>query len=41
MQDNTSIHTAKKVTAWFLEHRIPRITDWPPYSLDLNPIKYI
>ena len=39
MQDNAPIHTAQKVTAWFAEHSI-RLTDWPPYSPDLNPIEY-
>ena len=39
MQDNAPIYTARKVTAWFTEHSI-RLTDWPPYSPDLNPIEY-
>jgi len=39
MQDNAPIHTARKVTAWFAEHGI-RLTDWPPYSPDLNPIEH-
>jgi transposase len=38
MQDNASIHTAQKVKDWFVEQRV-RCTDWPPYSLDLNPIE--
>src|ERR1700712_3882695 len=41
MQDNTSIHTARKVKAWFLENRVKQLLDWPPYSPDLNPIKHI
>jgi hypothetical protein len=41
MQDNASIHTAKKVTEWFLLKKIKRITDWPPYSPDLNLIELI
>jgi transposase len=39
MQDNASIHTAQKVTEWFANHGI-RVTDWPPYSPDLNPIEH-
>jgi transposase len=39
MQDNAPIHTAKKVTKWFEERGI-RVTDWPPYSPDLNPIEH-
>jgi DDE superfamily endonuclease/Transposase len=41
MQDNASIHTAYKVRDWFSAHGINRITDWPPYSPDLNPIEHI
>jgi hypothetical protein len=41
MQDNASIHTAHKVRNWFSDHGIARITDWPPYSPDLNPIEHI
>jgi hypothetical protein len=40
MQDNASIHCAKKVKAWFSENAIP-VTDWPPFSPDLNPIEHI
>jgi hypothetical protein len=38
MQDNASIYTAQKVKDWFREEGITT-TDWPPYSLDLNPIE--
>jgi transposase len=38
IQDNASIHTAKKVKAWFKKYGITT-TDWPPYSPDLNPIE--
>ena len=41
MQDNTSIHTAHTVRNWFSDHGIARITDWLPYSPDLNPIEHI
>jgi len=41
MQDNASIHTARKVKAWFKDHGIIRVEDWPPYSPDLNPIEHI
>ena len=40
MQDNASIHTAGAVKRWFAEMGIP-VTDWPPYSPDLNPIENI
>jgi transposase len=40
MQDNASIHTAGAVKRWFAEIGIP-VTDWPPYSPDLNPIENI
>jgi transposase len=40
IQDNALIHTAKKVNAWFKEQCIP-VVDWPPYSLDLNPIEQL
>ena len=40
MQDSAPIHTAYKVRDWFLEHGIP-VTDWPPYSPDLNPIEHV
>ena len=39
IQDNAPIHTAKKVKEQFEERGI-RVTDWPPYSPDLNPIEY-
>src|SRR5438876_12119642 len=41
MQDNALIHTAHTVRDWFSDHRIARITDWPPYSQDINSIKHI
>ena len=40
MQDNASIYTAKKVKKWFADRGILCITDWPPYSPDLNPIEH-
>lgn len=39
MQDNAPIHKAKKVMNWLEEHGII-VTDWPPYSLDLNSIEH-
>jgi hypothetical protein len=36
--DNASIHTAKAVQEWFKDHAIP-ISNWPPYSPDLNLIE--
>ena len=41
IQDNTFIHVAHKVNKWFLDHGIKQLKDWPPYSLDLNPIEHI
>jgi len=41
MQDNASIHTANKVKDWFIERKIITITNWPPYSPDLNLIEHI
>jgi hypothetical protein len=41
MQDNASIRTAYKVRDWFREHGVVNLTDWPPYSPDLNPIEHI
>ena len=40
MQDNAPIHTARTVKKWFEDMAIP-LLDQPPYSPDLNPIKYI
>ena len=40
MQDNASIHTAKVVKDWFIEHGIP-VEGWPPYSPDMNPIEHV
>lgn len=39
MQDNAPIHTADKVKDWFYLNGV-RVTDWPPYSPDLNPIEH-
>ena len=39
MQDNAPIHTAHKVRDWFRENGI-EITDWPPYSPDLDLIEH-
>lgn len=40
MQDNAPIHKAGVVLDWFTEQGIP-LTDWPPYSPDLNLIEHI
>ena len=40
MQDNAPIHMARAVQDWFIEMGIP-LTDWPPFSPDLNPIEHI
>jgi hypothetical protein len=38
MQDNAPIYKAHKVRDWFIDNGID-VMDWPPYSLDLNPIE--
>jgi transposase len=40
MQDNASIHTAQVIRQYFADMAIP-LTDWPPYSPDLNPIEQV
>jgi transposase len=40
MQDNALIHTARVVRQWFADIAIP-LTNWPPYSPDLNPIEQV
>jgi transposase len=40
MQDNALIYCANKTKEWFRDMGIP-LTDWPPYSPDLNPIKHV
>jgi transposase len=39
MQDNAPCHRAKATMKWFADHNIDVITDWPPYSPDINPIE--
>jgi DDE superfamily endonuclease len=40
IQDNASIHTAKKIKKWFKDNAI-LLLNWPPYSPDMNPIKHV
>ena len=40
MQNNAPIHKAKKVMRWFEDNGVV-LTDWPPYSPDLNPIEHL
>ena len=40
MQDNTPIHTTRKVREWFEEINI-NVLKWSLYSLDLNPIEHL
>ena len=43
IQDNAPIHTAHTVRDWLRENGIrvtDRVTDWAPYSSDLNPIEH-
>jgi hypothetical protein len=37
-QDNAPIHKAKTTQEWFERHGI-EVMNWPPNSLDLNPIE--
>ena len=39
-QDNSPVHTAKKVKTWLKRNRFKTI-DWPAQSPDLNPIENI
>lgn len=40
LQDNSRIHTSKKVGEWLVENDILAIS-FPPYSPDLNPIEHM
>jgi len=40
MQDNAPIHTAYAIRQWFTDNAI-LVTDWPPYSPDLNSIEHV
>lgn len=40
MQDNALGHATKETTKDFLERGIIPL-EWPPYSLDLNPIEHV
>lgn len=40
MQDNASIHTAKKAKKWSEEPAIP-LLDWASYSPDMNPVERV
>jgi len=41
VQDNSSIHTARVVRAWFRDHREIHNLNWPAKSQDLNPIENV
>ncbi|CAD6223363.1 GSCOCG00011745001-RA-CDS [Cotesia congregata] len=41
MHDNSPVHKAKIVNAWFQEHPDVNVLPYPPYSPDLNPIENI
>ncbi|KAH6716248.1 hypothetical protein BKA61DRAFT_478575, partial [Leptodontidium sp. MPI-SDFR-AT-0119] len=34
-------HTARKARLWFKGKRITLVVNWPPFSLNLNPIKHV
>ena len=38
MQDNAPCHKSTEVLEFLAEHRVP-VMEWPPQSLDLNPIE--
>ncbi|KAK2027939.1 hypothetical protein LX32DRAFT_591677, partial [Colletotrichum zoysiae] len=38
--NNAPIHTALLTVEWMLQQGISWL-DWPPYSLDLNPIEHV
>jgi transposase len=40
MQDNARIHTAARTREFLAVHKINNV-NFPPYSLDLNPIKHL
>lgn len=40
MHDNAPIHRTNIVRDWFEEQGY-KVMEWPPYSLDLNPIKHL
>ena len=40
MQDNAPIYITRKVRFWFKIYEV-EVMEWPPYSPDLNPIKYL
>jgi len=41
MQDNASIHTSHYARSAMAHWGITLLAGWPPYSLDLNPIKHL
>ena len=42
MYDNAPVYRAQKTSEWIQEHfRDDTFIQWPPRSLDLNPIEYV
>ena len=41
LQDNTPAHASEDTYNWMSEEDINIIKDFPPYSLDLNPIEHV
>jgi transposase len=39
-QDNAPVHKAQDILRWFEQNDV-RVTKWPPYSPDLNPIEHV
>ena len=41
VQDNSPIHTARVIQAWFVERPEIQVLPWPVRSPDLNPIENV
>jgi len=41
IQDNSSIHRARRVIQWFQNHQTIQLVPWPSKSPDLNPIENV
>ena len=41
IQDNSSVHSARLVRAWFAEHSQINVLPWPSKSPGLNPIENV
>ncbi len=41
IHDNSPIHTALVIRAWFRQHPEIRVLPWPPKGADMNPIENV